>query len=183
MKKLLIGMTVLASIAAHASGNVRTFEDPKINKVSFSSESSPNIVCKYLGYETAVSTRLESFHFASAVTVRESGISGADFSTAQERISLIDRITCKNKLQENVDIAVPVLVKDPTFKQLRSLISRKSNETGVCRSLGYEKSAGGTLGSMVHLGRRGGLPIISSDGEIDSEEFESGDYIKKIICI
>jgi len=183
MKKLLIGLLALTSISSYA--NIKTIKYPSINGVSFSSDSNPNIVCNYLGYNRSISTEINN-RITNVITVDKEGISSANFGyftfNYDETVNTIDKITCVDEVElGSYDLEVPTLIKYPSTNKEKKLVSRNSSESGVCKMLGYSRSAGGTLGELVYT-RKGHL-VVDSDGELKSKDYSTNDVIKKVICI
>ena len=181
MSKLLLGLLVLGAITANAHDDARTFKDPSLNGISFSSNSSPTVVCNYLGYANAASTHLES-RLTDAVIVNDKGIIGSEYGTMNSLVSVFTKVTCTNALNsKDSELKIPTLIKNPSHPSLEKVFSRASSENGVCKLLGFQKAAGGTLGKVIYP--MGGIPVVDEQGQVIGEEHDSGSTIRKIICL
>ncbi len=181
MKKILLGLLVIGSASANAQIDSRTFLNPSLNGISFSSHSNPTVVCNYLGYANAASTYLES-RLTDAVIVNDKGIIGSDYGTMDSLVSIFSKVTCTNALNSNdSELNIPTLIKNPSHPSLEMVFSRTSSENGVCKLLGFTRAAGGTLGRVIYPTT--GIPVVDEEGRLIGEEHDSASTIRKIICL
>lgn len=111
---------------------------------AYNFKSSEHGICKTLGYEKAASGSLRNSDAQyNSIQVNSSGV-----VIGGPRDYVVTQIICLNKQSLNPAGDISFYIKNPTHPGSNlgfSAYNYKSSETGICRALGYERAAPGSL--------------------------------------
>jgi hypothetical protein len=163
---------------------VQQITEPALNKIRFSSDSNANGVCRALGYDHAADGSVKKSGEAIGATIvanRDGKIFGGSRVTDKEGY-FISQILCLNPVSTAYQADLPELVQEPKLNHL--YFSNQSDQNGICRALGYERAA---KGSMKKSGEVVGLTVeVNSDGivsggnEVTARE---GYWASELVCV
>jgi hypothetical protein len=197
MKNFILFGLCLFAIESHAMSIEEFYEEAKGDLSAFisrpslggpvpiSSKSDHNGVCKSFGYERAAlgAITLGSAHRGPMINIGPDGkIRGGEILSETSGLT-IDSIICLNKVSTRAERTI--LVTNPDHDDSRSPYSSRSDQIGVCKSLGFYTAAVGS--AMFSRSRfQGLLVIVGPDGKVTGGEVATGNSgfkFDKIVCI
>ena len=196
MNNLLVGLLALGSISAFAMETDEFYDDlsgdlsalisnPSLGGgILMSNKSYENGVCRALGYERAAvgSIVVGSVYRGPMVIVEENGsVSSGEVATSSSG-NEIRQIICLNKISSSNERTYKM--SSPLHLDSKVPFSIKSYQNGVCRALGHERAAVGSI--VVGSYYRGPMVIVSENGSVSSGEVATsslGNEIINLVCI
>ena len=184
MKNFMILTALLSSFSAFSADVSRVVEWPLMaDRISFSSESDQNGVCRAIGFERAA---VGSATFAEKSRMKV--VAGADGKIVRgedhDENLAIDKIICLNpglKRLESAAIAYGPQYKPYTLETGDEInFSTNSSQDGVCRFLGFEKAAKDGVYSHPTDNLK---VVLDSKGKIVGGTSAGGREIMKMICL
>lgn len=188
---LILAATLVSQGVAHADWDgckpqqrqrVQKIDQPSLNGIYFSSTSDQSGVCRALGFERAAEGSIQTSGSAvGPVIVADSNGRIANGTLVNSSSGYwISSILCINPIERPFE--TPELVNGPNINGL--YFSSTSDQTDVCRALGYERAADG---SAMTSGAAAGIVLVaSSEGKIAGGAIvnsSSGYWISNLICV
>ncbi len=154
-------------------------------RVLISSRSDQNGVCKAFGYERAASGAImfSSNYQGSMINIGPEGKIRLGEVLSETSGLVITRIICLNKISTQSERTI--LITNPGHNGSGAPYSSRSDQNGVCRSMGFFSAAVGSI-MISRTNFRGVMVIAGSDGTITGGEVATGNTgfkIDQIVCI